>query len=365
MRDTLVLALSALMLSSGCGQQHDDSEAGDLFSAAFEENTAPKADGASCSGVVVPDQGGFEKRVALTFDDGPNPATTPKVLEILRKHDLPATFFINGVRVNSPRAEAIVKDIAADPRFILANHTWSHQNMKTLSADAAASQIDRTTEVIERAGGESRYFRFPFGSSSCQTMAMIRDRQFVSTGWHVDSADWCFAPDDGHCKESTFQHVPDSMRDDMLGWTMQQARQRNGGIILFHDIHQFTADNIESVILTLEEQGFTFTSIDDLAAFPVLNGVPSRFIGDPCDTDDDCNFSGGFCVPDPEVPGGYCAVSCSGSCPDRLGHPTTRCVEAPDASGATTGLCAIECNDGCREGLECRRLTGRDVCWAP
>jgi hypothetical protein len=153
------------------------------------------------------------------------------------------------------------------------------------------------------------------------------------------------------------------MRDSMLDWVMHQARSKSGGVILFHDIHRFTADHLEEVILTLKEEGFSFTSIDDRDAFPILNGVPSKFIGDPCEADDDCNFDGGFCIPDSDVPGGYCSRACTGSCPDRLGYPTTRCVAAPDASGATTDVCTVSCGDRCRDGLGCRQLDGREVCW--
>lgn len=364
MRNVLATALIVAVMGVACGaEQPDGSEAGDLFSDAYTENQSPKADGASCSGVVVPDQSGFDKRVALTFDDGPLAATTPQVIEILRRHDLPATFFINGVRVKNAATRALVKEVVDDPNFLLANHTWSHENMKNLSESEAADQIDRVTPLIEEAGGDPVWFRFPFGSSSCRTMKQIQDRGYTSVGWHIDTADWCFAPGHGHCAKETFEHVPDDMRDSYFDWTMSQVRQKNGGIILMHDIHQFTVDHLEQIIEALLEEGYTFTRLDDADAFPLLNGVELEFIGDPCETDDECAFEGGFCVPDGEVPGGYCSKGCSASCPDRSGYPTTRCVEAPDGSGATTELCAISCGDGCRDGLECQSLSGRDVCW--
>jgi peptidoglycan/xylan/chitin deacetylase (PgdA/CDA1 family) len=235
---------------------------------------AGKADRAGCSGIVPPDRPRFGGRVALTFDDGPNPATTPQVLEVLRAHGVPATFFINGKNVSSEATEAIVADVVADPLFHLGNHSWSHPNMTTLSAGTAADQIDDNTAVIEAAGGEPTYFRFPFGSANCSLAQAVRDRGYKITGWHVDSADWCFSTGTpGSCPASRFKWVDDDVRNDMLGFVMRQVRQRDGGIVLFHDIHQYTADSLERVIETMEDEGFTFVGLDDTDTFPLLNGV--------------------------------------------------------------------------------------------
>jgi peptidoglycan/xylan/chitin deacetylase (PgdA/CDA1 family) len=99
----------------------------------------------SCSGVVPPDTSGFAKRIALTFDDGPNPLTTPKVIEILKKHNAPATFFTNGSRYSSTTAKNLANKIADDPLFILANHSQNHLNLATQTAAKVSSEIDRTT----------------------------------------------------------------------------------------------------------------------------------------------------------------------------------------------------------------------------
>jgi peptidoglycan/xylan/chitin deacetylase (PgdA/CDA1 family) len=76
-----------------------------LYEQAHEEGLAQgKTDGTDCSGVRVPDRSGFAKRIALTFDDGPNPATTPKVIEVLKRHHAPAAFFNNGSRYGAAGA---------------------------------------------------------------------------------------------------------------------------------------------------------------------------------------------------------------------------------------------------------------------
>jgi peptidoglycan-N-acetylglucosamine deacetylase len=353
------------LLVPGCVGIDDHDDRGLLFEEAYDLDG--KSDGHGCSGVTVPDQSGFSRRIALTFDDGPNVTTTRMVMSVLRRHELPATFFINGNRVTSAAERSLIEEIASDPQFLLANHSWSHKNMNSLGLAEAAREVDRTTAVIEQAGGEPRYFRFPFGLASCNTMTLAAERGYIVTGWHIDSADWCYAAGGGFCPERTFRHVPDELRGDMTGWVLRQARSRNGGILLFHDIHRNTAEHLDAIVTALLAEGFTFVNVDDRDAFPVLNRHDVAFIGDPCGGHDDCaGLPDGFCLDGVGAGTGYCTRPCSSTCPDRPGFPTTRCVQpAPEVSAAP--VCAIECTSGCREGLACQLLPApsggeRDVC---
>ncbi|MEM6995704.1 MAG: polysaccharide deacetylase family protein [Myxococcota bacterium] len=338
----------------GCGGEHepteDDLEAWDH---AWDEKES-KTDSTGCSGVVVPDKSGFAKRVALTFDDGPNPATTPKILDVLADHGIKATFFINGNRVNSDAARAVL-DRIIDEGHILANHTQTHKQMTTLSVSAATAQIGDTHAIIEDFV-QPKWFRFPFGESNCTTMGLLDQFELTATGWHVDSADWCYASSKGgvgFCDPRTFRHVPDSMRDDMLGFTMQQTRSQNGGILLFHDIHAVTADAIEPLVNQLESEGFTFVNIDDATTFPLLNGVEdnSGWVGDICTEGDEiCGFrtddGTGSCHEFGED-FGFCTIACEGFCEDRSGYASTFCTSL---DGGTSGSCVSKAdttNDNC------------------
>jgi dienelactone hydrolase len=75
------------------------------------------------------------------------------------------------------------------------------------------------------------------------------------------------------CPESEFEHVDDDLRDDMVGFILRQVDSRGGGIILFHDIHAYTASQLGGIIDRLEDAGYTFTSVDDADVFPALNSV--------------------------------------------------------------------------------------------
>lgn len=343
----LVAALLGPLTFVACASdEHDDHDDSALMEEAYENVEGGKEDG-GCSGVLVPDRNGFAKRVALTFDDGPNPATTPKVIEVLKKHRAPAAFFTNGSRYAAAGATQLAAQIAADPDYLLANHSSNHLNLAEQTAATVAAQIDGTDRLIRAAGETPRYFRFPFGASTCASKQQAQDRGYIVTGWHIDSADWCYAASGGSvCRKSTFKHVPDDMRNDMKAYVMSQVRAKNGGILLFHDIHQSTADQLDGILTTLEAEGFTFVRMDDTAAFPRLHGITPKFIGDTCDEDKDCTFGGGRCHA-----AGFCTQACNGSCPDATGKAPTFCIA--DDSIANAGMCVSKTH---ALNQECRAL---------
>jgi hypothetical protein len=145
-----------------------------------------------------------------------------------------------------PGAKELAARVAADPDFILGNHSQNHLDFATLSLSKAATEMDRTAEAVTAAGEPMHWFRFPFGSSTCATMNLVKQRGWTAVGWHIDSADWCYAAGGGVCKKSTFKYVPDSQRSNMLGYIMSQVASTGGGVILFHDIHANTANNLDS-----------------------------------------------------------------------------------------------------------------------
>ncbi len=364
MRSVLViLAATSSLLSctdETCDSEETCTDDSALFEQAYLEEKDSKTDGADCSGVRVPDRTGFAKRIALTFDDGPNPATTPQVIEILKRHRAPATFFTNGSRYTSQAAKDIAKQIAADPSFILANHSQGHLNLAQQSASRVATEIDRTDTLIRAAGETPKYFRFPFGSSSCATKQAVQARGLIVTGWHIDSADWCYAAGGGVCKQSTFKFVPDSMRSSMQDYVMSQVRATDGGIVLFHDIHPSTADALDGILTALETAGFSFVALDDAGVFPKLHGAvtpPAKFVGDPCTSDVQCTLTAagtaGSCHP-----AGFCTITCAGACPDLLGKAPTFCIADDRATTKPAGICVAK---PAAQNASCASLAGTEL----
>lgn len=252
----------------------DLAEASAGFTAAAEEaarwDSGQFAEPPACSGIWVPDRR-FQKQVVLTFDDGPSATHTPVILRTLRRHGVPAAFFTNGKRFASAAAQAVAAEIARSPDYILANHGYSHANLTTLTSRQAEEEFTATEARIIAVGGRSRYFRFPYGAANCRLTEMVRAFHNRIVGWHIDSADWCYAAGNGYCAPATFAAVPDPLRNNMLGYIMSQVRARNGGIILMHDIHKQTAANLEALLVQLKAEGYTFAKLSDRSVLPQLH----------------------------------------------------------------------------------------------
>lgn len=364
----LAMSLGGWLALSACttGEPKGSDDTSEDLNDAYAELIASegKADGATCSGVRPPDNSGFNRRIALTFDDGPNLDKTPQILAVLAAHHVTATFFINGKNVRSDEAWTLLRQMR-DAGHILGNHSQNHLNSRNQDADTWRQEVQGTHDilstVLSEAGETPAFFRFPFGSANCTTYGIVTDFGYHVTGWHIDSADWCFNASTGgygHCDARTFRYVDDAYRDDFVGFVLSQAEATGGGILLFHDIKRFTVEHLDQVLTALEDAGFTFTRLDDVETFPLLNGVtPPRepWVGDPCEDHSECAFQSGsvdgFCFTyESSADGlvhGFCSLPCEGYCPDQDGTAPTFCVESPTAG---QGICvskAYPVNESC------------------
>ncbi|MDQ0060678.1 polysaccharide deacetylase family protein [Paenibacillus harenae] len=129
-----------------------------------------------------------EKRVALTFDDAPDPRYTPAILDILAQHDVCATFFIVGNRAQKhPR---LVQRIQREGHTI-GNHSYDHAVMSKLSLSGYRKQIWRTDAIIKNIVGYSpRFFRPPYGELLPQQVRWSKLAGYTIVNWDVDSVDW-------------------------------------------------------------------------------------------------------------------------------------------------------------------------------
>jgi peptidoglycan/xylan/chitin deacetylase (PgdA/CDA1 family) len=130
----------------------------------------------------LPDDDDAAGRVALTFDDGPDPEVTPRVLEILRQRQVPATFFCIGQRAAAH--PEIVKSIA-DGGHLIGNHSWSHSHAFWFSGPRRlARELDRTQELLASLGGLApRYFRAPAGIRSPLLDPFLHSRGLSLVSW--------------------------------------------------------------------------------------------------------------------------------------------------------------------------------------
>ena len=189
-------------------------------------------------GVAVAE--GQIKRVALTFDDGPDAKVTPQILSVLKKYEAKATFFMIGKNVS--KNQAIVKQMVEDGHEI-GNHTWNHPKLIKLSKASVKQEVDRTSNAIYEAIAQNpTVFRPPYGSTNDQVRSVI---SMPSILWSIDTLDW--------------KH---RRAEKILSYV--KASAKDGSIILMHDIHQSTADGLENVILYLQKQGYELVTVSEI-----------------------------------------------------------------------------------------------------
>ena len=178
--------------------------------------------------------------VAITFDDGPNPATTPELLDLLKKYDVRCTFFMVGK--NAEANPDIVKRIYQEGHE-LGNHSWDHADLSQLSEAQIIEELQSTDDAIFKAcGHDPLYIRPPFGAMSDVYQNTV-DRDSIL--WTIDTRDW-----ESH-DASKIKKIIDTYVSD-------------GSIILLHDIHEDSVKAMKSVIPELLEKGYQLVTVSDL-----------------------------------------------------------------------------------------------------
>jgi peptidoglycan-N-acetylglucosamine deacetylase len=184
--------------------------------------------------------------IAMTFDDGPHATQTPRLLDMLKQRNIKATFYCVGQCV--AEYPEIAKRIVQEGHEI-ANHSWSHPQLSTMSEASVRDQIERTHQAIKQATGvEAKTFRPPYGAFT------VRQRNWAYSVygyktilWDVDTLDWK-------------HHNP--ARTEAIA--LQETKA--GSIILQHDIHKATIDAMPATLDALAAKGFKFVTVTELLA---------------------------------------------------------------------------------------------------
>jgi cellulose synthase/poly-beta-1,6-N-acetylglucosamine synthase-like glycosyltransferase/peptidoglycan/xylan/chitin deacetylase (PgdA/CDA1 family) len=197
------------------------------------------------------------KKLALTFDDGPNPRWTPRIAATLRRLGVPATFFVVGSQV--ARHPAIVRSLAADG-FELGNHTFTHADLATLPGWERNLQIGLTDNAVAGAMGKRlRLVRPPYSA----TPAAVTNRQVVPL---VDLAR------DGYVIALSNLDGEDWRRPGAAEIARRiTPKGANGGIVLLHDgggDRSQTIAALEQAVPRLRARGFEFVPVSALAQLP-------------------------------------------------------------------------------------------------
>lgn len=199
-----------------------------------------------------------DKKMVLTFDDGPDPVYTKQILDTLAKYKVPAAFFVVGIQAENyiPLVKRIYNE-----GYEIGNHTFTHPNIANISKKRALLEMDATRLLIECIIGRSTIlFRAPFNADSepekaeeIIPVALSRSRNYLTIGESIDPEDWQASIDPDYNADTIFNRVV--------------RLQSRGNIILLHDAggpREATVKALPRIILYFQSQGYKFTTIADL-----------------------------------------------------------------------------------------------------
>ena len=199
------------------------------------------------------------KRVFLTFDDGPTKEVTPHILDILKKYDIKATFFVLGTYVN--KNPEIVKRAYEEGHYI-ANHGYSHKyNSIYKSVDTVIEEYNKTEQIIREALDNTNYsshlFRFPGGSHGGPHETIKKEARKKLKEEGIAYLDWSALTYDAIGVNSK-EKILENLKTTIKGW--------NNVVVLMHDApdKKITYESLDDVINYLQKEGYSFKNIYDL-----------------------------------------------------------------------------------------------------
>jgi peptidoglycan-N-acetylglucosamine deacetylase len=239
---------------------------------AGNSNAAPVYSGSPATGRVPSNVAGPQrsyrrvsspgKVIAMTFDDGPHPSFTPRLLDILRQRGIRATFYVVGNRCTE--YASVMRKIAADGHEF-GNHTWTHpMSPSRWGRGNLEPEIQRTHDIIVKVAGTApKTYRPPGGSvTPAQMDWLLADYGYPTILWAVDPLDW-------------------KDRNAPLVTRRILSSTKAGDIVLAHDIHRTTVDAMPGTLDGLLADGFRFVTVAELIAMGQGKLAANQASGEP------------------------------------------------------------------------------------
>lgn len=182
-------------------------------------------------------------KVAITFDDGPNPRITPQILAELAKRKIHSTFFLIGrnVKAHPDLAKAMVEQ-----RHEVANHTFTHPTLSKLNDTTVAAELRQCQEALLAAtGGTPNLFRPPYGAFKRTQAPLAVAEKLDILLWSVDPRDW---------SQPGVEKIQGTIK----------VETKPGGIVLLHELHAQTLDALPGVLDDLQARGFQLVTVSEV-----------------------------------------------------------------------------------------------------
>ena len=276
----VVILCSVLMIGGVWGVylfDHSFSESS-LTSGSSEE----KESGASSStereeqttGSITPEKPQNQKRIALTFDDGPSSSYTAQILDLLEQYHAKATFFVCGYQLTQGKQDILQRTIALGCE--IGNHTNTHEKYLTkLSEKELLNEIRTTNEKISQLSGVNyncSVYRPPWGEINRDVVETLLDDgiYMYSILWDVDSLDWSY--------RSQYSKG-EITREKAVSATFETIVQetKDGSVILMHDIQSITPDVVKLVLEKYIAEGYEFVTVSELFGFENMQDEEAYF----------------------------------------------------------------------------------------
>lgn len=186
------------------------------------------------------------REIALTFDDGPHPDNTPRLLQILKKEAARATFFVSGTNLEA--YPSLLKSIVEEGHEI-GNHSFSHKKIAQLNHIGYWQEIEKASKLIRQYAPPDSMpylFRPPYGELNLGIIRLILKHSLTYAGWTIDSND---------------SYLKDKKK---LTDFINSAPVRSGDILLFHEDYPTTIDALPEIINDLKNKGFKLVTMSQL-----------------------------------------------------------------------------------------------------
>ncbi len=207
------------------------------------------------------------RHLTLSFDNGPDPAVTPPVLDVLARHHLAATFFVIGRKLADPAARACAERAAAEGHWI-GNHTWTHEApLGRLPAERAAVEIGRTQHELGALAHPCRWFR-PMGAGgvigphllSHAALALLERERMSCVLWNAIPRDW-------------------AEPEDWVETALAQIERQDWTLIVLHDLPTGAMDRLDEFLRRVADAGVTVRQDFPPACLPIRGGAATGSVG--------------------------------------------------------------------------------------